>query len=185
MVKKIFYSSRVITQNWKITGFSGVNSTSLEGIWAANKNCVGVRRKFPTYSQSFRIFWISGFGMFPCQLRLVGNNFLLWLCFFWKFSLNDSRGVAIISKQLSPQDFPRNGISFFTSARFHLRDICKVRNYVTRRVAVRAWEINFESTTDIKMIFKLNKPAFMSFITSNYHVCTTKWQRWIWNNSID
>ena len=42
----------------------------LEWIWTANKNCVVIRRKFPTYSQIFKIFRISGFGIFPCQSEI-------------------------------------------------------------------------------------------------------------------
>ena len=56
LVKKLFYSSRVITQNRKIIGYSGIHCTCLKWIWAVNKNCVVIRRKFPTYSQRFRIF---------------------------------------------------------------------------------------------------------------------------------
>ena len=35
---------------------------------AANKKCAVIRRKSPTYSQSFRIFWNFGFGIFPCKV---------------------------------------------------------------------------------------------------------------------
>ena len=76
-MKKLIYSSRVTTRNRKITGYSAVNYSPLEWIWEANRNCVEIRRKFPTYSQSFRIFRISGFGMFPSQKKSkIGETYV-------------------------------------------------------------------------------------------------------------
>ena len=37
----------------------------------SKKNCVAIRRKFPTYSHSSKIFLISGFGMFPFKSSVL------------------------------------------------------------------------------------------------------------------